>query len=107
LNPRNTYDSWSAAPDMTSGYNGDAILPSYKANPVRQHQVYELTWAPGTAPAPPATAVEQSYIPEPDFRPVPYARPLKGIQVKIRVLEPRTGILREATVRHYFGPLAE
>jgi hypothetical protein len=37
-----------------------------------------------------------------DFRPVPYPRPMRGVQIKIRVLERRTGIVREATVRHYF-----
>ena len=44
----------------------------------------------------------QTYIPQAEFRPVPYPRPLAGIQIKIRVLEPRTGLAREATIRHFF-----
>ena len=39
---------------------------------------------------------------EANFRPVPYPRPLKAIQIKLRVLEPRSGITREVTLVHYF-----
>jgi prepilin-type N-terminal cleavage/methylation domain-containing protein len=107
LNPRNAYDSWSATGDLVNEYTGQVVLPSYKASPVRQHQVYGFTKAPPTGADPPTQALEQSYIPEPDFRPVPYARPLKGVQIKVRVLERRTGIVREATIRHFFGPTTE
>jgi prepilin-type N-terminal cleavage/methylation domain-containing protein len=99
LNPRNTYDSWSGAPDLSNEYVPTVVLPGYKASPVRQEQMYGYT--PAT-PAPPPSTVEKSYIPEPDFRPVPYARPLKAVQVKLRVLERRTGIVRDATIRHFF-----
>jgi type II secretory pathway pseudopilin PulG len=97
FNPRNTYDSWSGAADLVNEYVPTVVLPGYKSSPVRQEQMYAVT--PAGAPA---QAIEKSYIPEPDFRPAPYARPLKAIQVKIRVLERRTGIVRDATVRHFF-----
>jgi len=103
LNPRNTYDSWSAAPDLVNEYVPQVVLPSYKSSPVTQFQVFNVTWPGMPANAPPPQAVEKSYIPEPDFRPVPYPRPIKAVQVKIRVLERRTGIVREATVRHFFS----
>jgi prepilin-type N-terminal cleavage/methylation domain-containing protein len=100
FNPRNTYDSWSGSADIVNEYGTPTpVLPGYKASPVRLEQMF--AYAPVT-PAPPAQAVERSYIPEPDFRPAPYARPVKAVQVKIRVLERRTGIVRDATVRHFF-----
>jgi len=97
LNPRNTYDSWSGSGDLVNEYTGTTSLPSYKASPVRLERMFPL------APAGyPGQAYERSYIPEPDFRPVPYPRPVKAVQVKIRVLERRTGIVRDATIRHFF-----
>ncbi|MFO0949348.1 MAG: hypothetical protein U1D30_26120 [Planctomycetota bacterium] len=40
--------------------------------------------------------------PNPKFRPVPYPRPLKGIQIKIRVFDAKSGLVREVTLRHHF-----
>jgi prepilin-type N-terminal cleavage/methylation domain-containing protein len=104
LNPRNTYDSWSGSGDLVYQYNGTAppvsphtTLPGYKSSPVRLERMFPLTPA-----GYPPQAHERSYIPEPDFRPVPYPRPVKAVQVKIRVLERRTGIVRDATIRHFF-----
>jgi type II secretory pathway pseudopilin PulG len=100
LNPRNTYDSWSGSEDLTSGYSSELVLPSYKASPVRLERLWDKVNA--MAPDAPQSLLEPSYLPEMDFRPVPYPRPMRGVQIKIRVLERRTGIVREATVRHYF-----
>jgi hypothetical protein len=103
LNPRNTYDSWSAAPDVSHYDSANNVtyvtLPAYAASPVRQMHFYTLP-----AGTPPTVPQEQSYVPEPNFRPVPYPRPLKGIQIKLRVYERRTGLVREATIRHFFKP---
>jgi hypothetical protein len=66
-NPRNTYDTWSAA------YTTNPWLSVDPNNPSRD-----------------------------GFRPVPYARPLRGIQVTIRILEPKSQIVREVTIRHDF-----
>jgi hypothetical protein len=98
LNPRNTYDSWSGSNDLVNEYAGTVVLPGYKSSPIRVEQVYPVS--PAGAPQ---QAIERSYIPEQDFRPVPYPRPIKAVQVKIRVLERRTGIVRDATVRHFFS----
>ncbi|HVJ82042.1 MAG TPA: type II secretion system protein [Planctomycetia bacterium] len=100
LNPRNTYDSWSGSEDLVSGYTNALLLPSYKASPVRLERLWN-----GPAMGSPAASnavLEPSYLPEMDFRPVPYPRPMRGLQITIRVLERRTGIVREATIRHYF-----
>ncbi|QDU60293.1 hypothetical protein Pan216_11320 [Planctomycetes bacterium Pan216] len=37
-----------------------------------------------------------------NFRPPPYDRPLRGIQIKIRVWEPKSNIVREFTIVHSF-----
>lgn len=72
-NPRNTYDSWS------SSYNYSD--PMLRPTP--------------TMPSDPPASTD-------GWRPVPYPRPLMGLQIKLRIYEPRSGIVREVTIRHAF-----
>ena len=72
-NPVATYDSW------WSGYN-------WRNSDTNYDNTYNPTPGGGDI----------------DWRAPPYERPLRGIQIKIRVLEPKTGIVREFTIVHRF-----
>lgn len=85
------------------GRNGAAIAAAVGVPGARQPTYVPLrtydTWSPPTVddyvinPAPAGTGL---------FRPVPYPKPLKAIQIKLRVLEPNSGIIREVTIVHAF-----
>lgn len=89
------------APFGSSGQVGTATGdPIAATNP---RSTYD-TWSdhPSYHPNPKLELPADPKEPNPNFRPVPYPRPLRGIQIKLRVLEPKSGIVREFTLRHFF-----
>lgn len=115
---------------INAGYNDTAATPFYFAtDPVNRPFGFPERWRfPGRALTFPVTgaanAVEPNYTPVRTYdtwsdayvidptvadadatqlRPVPYAKPLKAIQIKIRVLEPKSGVVREETLIHRFS----
>lgn len=94
---------WFQAPYSRAGQAGDptGTVPWRFINP---RNTYD-SWSRDYRANPRTNVVEGVATPpidHPQFRPVPYPRPLKGIQIKLRVLEPKSGIVREFTIRHFF-----
>lgn len=75
--PNRTYDTWADDQNVT-------FVPPLASGLTSDYSIN---------PADAATA---------RFRPIPYPKPLRSIQIRLRVLEPNSGFVREVTIEHTF-----